>query len=94
MIFDEEVNQLIPCSKTQSLCTGSLHGSVIWSKHMDTNNETIFGMGAFFRVVGLGKDKIFWKLLQSKITEVYLILRSDLEENPCNFRLKNNFENF
>ena len=60
MIFDEEEDHPSLHSKSQTSYAGRVHGRVIWSKHMNTRNETIFGMKVFLRAVGLGKEeKIF-----------------------------------
>ena len=72
MIFDEEENQPRLCSKSQTVCTWPLHNSrVIWSKHVDTHIETIFGIGVYLWAVGLGKDlKKFRNHLSVKNSEV------------------------
>ena len=83
MLFDEEGNQPCLSSKSQTLCNGPLHGSVIWDKHMDAHNGTIFGMMVFLRAVGLGKDR--------KIIKI--IFNQDQDQiNFRNFWVKNNFE--
>ena len=47
MLFDGKENWPCLCSKSQALCTRPLHKRVIQSKHMDEQNETIFGMSVF-----------------------------------------------
>ena len=75
MIIEEEENCPCLCSKSQTLYTGPpLHRWVIWSKHMDANNEIIFSVMFFLRAVELGKGtENFFKIhFQSKVTKVLI----------------------
>ena len=52
------------CSKFQTLCSRKLHKRVISTRHMDSQNEAIFGVGAFLRALESGTNKKkFSKLL-------------------------------
>ena len=73
MIFDEEGNLPRFLAKSQTLFTEQLHRRVIWSKHKDAYNKTIFGMEVFLRAVGLGKglknlSKLFFVLKLEEIS--------------------------